>query len=302
VALASGASRLPLPLIVYLSHALLLLGGGAVAAFVAKQILGYLAAALREVELRRKMDKIHNELGLARDIQQGLLPRCAPEAGPFQVAGWNQPADQTGGDYFDWQELPDGKLAVTIADVTGHGIAPALMMAVCRAYARASFPVDTGLTAVMNRLNKFLVADLPQERFVTLAAGVLDPAGGTIEILSAGHGPLLLYEASTKTVRQLEPQGIPLGLIAAIRYQNAVRVQMMAGDVLVMLTDGFLEWESPSGDDFGVERATRFLTSNCDLPPDEFIRGLYAELLAFAGGTPQADDLTALVIKRSAAG
>jgi serine phosphatase RsbU (regulator of sigma subunit) len=291
-------SVIAFPPVFYVSHVMVLLGGGFAAAAVTKQILGYLQGALREAELRRKIDKIEHELDIARNIQQGLLPRNAPNAGRFQIAGWNEPADQTGGDYYDWQELPDGKLAVTIADVTGHGIAPALVMAVCRAYARASFPANGCITKVMNLLNRLLVADLPSERFVTLAAVVLDPAASGIQILSAGHGPLLVYEAATHQVRQLNASGIPLGLISAIKYGAPEQFQMMSGDMMVMLTDGFFEWENASGNDFGIERVERFLMNNHRLTPEQIIKGLYTELLVFAAGSPQLDDLTAVVIKR----
>jgi serine phosphatase RsbU (regulator of sigma subunit) len=299
LALASPrASVVEFPAVFYVSHSVVLLGGGLAAAAVSKQILRYLEGALREVELRRKVDKIEHELDIARNIQQGLLPAGAPNAGSFQIAGWNEPADQTGGDYYDWQELPDGKFAVTIADVTGHGIAPALVMAVCRAYARASFP-DGCITDVMNRLNRLLVADLPSERFVTLAGVVLDPATAKLQILSAGHGPLLVYEAASNKVRQLNANGIPLGLISAIKYGAPENLQLMPGDMVVMLTDGFFEWENASGNDFGIDRVERFLINNRQLTPEEIIKGLYTELLVFAGGSPQMDDLTAVVIKRA---
>jgi hypothetical protein len=94
---------------IFIAHAMLLLAGRLLASAAAKQITGYLEGALREAELRGQMDRINHELELARDIQQGLLPKAPPEAGPLRVAGMNVPADQTGSDYYDWHELPDGR-------------------------------------------------------------------------------------------------------------------------------------------------------------------------------------------------
>ena len=131
-----------LPMTVYFIYAGMILTGGLVAAVVASRIRTHVAAALREAELKNKLDQVNHDLDIARSIQQDLLPAQSPTLENFDVAGWNQPADQTGGDYFDWQSLPDGRLAISLGDATGHGIGPALVSALCRAYARASLVVD----------------------------------------------------------------------------------------------------------------------------------------------------------------
>src|SRR5204862_4204602 len=112
---------------------------------------------------------------VARSIQQSLLPQESPQISGFEIAGWNQPADETGGDYFDWKSLPDGKVVVTLADVTGHGIGPALLAVVCRAYARASFTVSQTLTAAFDHINQALGSDLSSGRFATFVAAVCCP-------------------------------------------------------------------------------------------------------------------------------
>ena len=136
----STTDRFPFP--VYFVYAGLILGAGIIAAAVARQIRGYVTAALREAKLQSDLEHINHDLDIARSIQRGLLPAIAPQLDNFEIAGWNQPADETGGDYFDWQVLPDGQLAISVGDATGHGIGPALISALCRAYARASFLAD----------------------------------------------------------------------------------------------------------------------------------------------------------------
>src|SRR5258708_6193441 len=126
---AARLAAFPRP--VYYAYAGMILAGGVLAAIVSGQIRGHVAAALREAELESELERVHHDLDIARSIQQGLFPANSPSSNQFEVAGWNQPADQTGGDYFDWQALPDGRLAVSLADATGHGIGPALVSASC---------------------------------------------------------------------------------------------------------------------------------------------------------------------------
>src|SRR6185437_2640953 len=126
------------PLTVYIIYAGVIFTGGILAAVVAGRIRTHVAAALREAELKSKLDQVDHDLDIARSIQQDLLPAHSPILENFDVAGWNEPANETGGDYFDWQSLPDGRLAISLADATGHGIGPALVSALCRAYARAN--------------------------------------------------------------------------------------------------------------------------------------------------------------------
>ena len=125
--------------------------GGLVAGVVAGEIRKHVNAALREAETKRQLERLEHDMQVARSIQQSLLPSTAPQIEGFQIAGWNQPADQTGGDYFDWQHLPSGRVVVALGDVTGHGIGSALLAAVCRAYARANLTMEDGLLTAMER-------------------------------------------------------------------------------------------------------------------------------------------------------
>lgn len=287
------------PLAMYSTYAVLVLLGGMGAAAVARQIKTHVGAALREAEARRKLDRIENDLNIARAIQQGLLPQDKPDVRGFDIAGWNQPADQTGGDYYDWQRLPDGRLAISVADVTGHGIGPALVTAVCRAYSRASFPDPHPLGTIMDRVNDLLVGDLRDGRFVTFVVSVLNPVDGTAEIASAGHGPVLLYRAAAGDVITLEAQGIPFGIAADFGFGPSETVPLGVGDALVLLTDGFFEWANDAGELFGVERLERSIQRHGALSARELIAALYRDVKDFAGGTAQLDDLTAVVVRRT---
>ena len=288
-------------LVVSTIYAALIFTGGILAAFVASRIRTHVAAALREAELKSKLEQVSHDLDIARSIQQDLLPAQSPTLENFDVAGWNEPADQTGGDYFDWQSLPNGRLAISLGDATGHGIGPALVSALCRAYARASLVADNEHHQVLDRLNRLLADDLSANRFVTFALIFLDPTTSVVEVLSAGHGPILWYKHATNEVENLEAQGIPLGMIAGVSYEKAIVIQLAPSDMIVVVTDGFYEWENPDGEEFGLQRLESVILQSHGCSAEELISRLRFSVEDFCKGTEQKDDLTAVVLKRKAA-
>lgn len=262
-----------------------------------------LAAAqehLREgIVARLRLEKVERDLDLAREIQRGLLPAVAPEIPGFDIAGWNLPADETGGDFFDWAPLPDGEISFTLADVTGHGIGPALIVSEYRAYLRAATTgVDADLGAVLSHVNRLLHADIPDGRFVTAAIGVLSPAASRLELLSAGHGPVLYLDAKSDTVHEWKADTVPLGIVPEIDTETPRVVDMAPGDMLLLVTDGFFEWTNDASEQYGVERLVAFMRTHRGLDAAAFIAALHEDVLAHAAGTPQADDLTAFVVRR----
>jgi serine phosphatase RsbU (regulator of sigma subunit) len=265
------------------------------------QRLGEAQDGMREgLKARMKLDKIERDLDIARDIQRGLMPDEVPDTPGFEVQGWSQPADQTGGDYFDWMELPNGRTLITLADVTGHGIGPALIVSVCRAYMRAAaIDVDVALANAVSKVNDLLHADIPVGRFVTAAIGVLDPAANEMALISAGQAPLLYYHAATGEIENWSADQMPLGIAAGIPFDAARRLAFEPGDALILTTDGFFEWANAEGEQWGIERLEAFVRSHAADPPSEFIEGLHAAVVAHAAGEVQPDDLTVVVVKRS---
>jgi len=296
----SDAHSDALPMTVYYLYSGLIVVGGILAAVVSNRIRAHVAAALREAELNNKLEQVNHDLDIARSIQQDLLPSESPNLEDFEVAGWNEPANQTGGDYFDWQSLPDGRLAISLGDATGHGIGPALVSALCRAYARASLMADDEHHQVLDRLNCLLADDLSANRFVTFALIFLDPAKSEVEVLSAGHGPILWYKHATHEVENLEAQGIPLGMIAGVSYEKALVRRLAPNDMIVLVTDGFYEWENANGEEFGLHRLESVVRQSPDRSAKEVIARLRFAVEDFCQGTEQKDDLTAVVLKRKA--
>jgi len=264
------------------------LAGQAGVAIQRQSLLGHLVAKQR----------IERELDIARTIQQALLPREPPAFSGFDIAGWNRPADATGGDSYDFYPLPDGRLAITIADATGHGIGPALVISATRAFFRGVTLQTRDLARAVSDVNDLLCADLLEGRFVTAFFGILGPLDGSVEFLSAGQGPLLVFSAADAGVDELPTQGLPLGIMPGFDYGQSVTHRLAAGDALVLLTDGFYEWQRPDGEQFGTERVAEVIRRHHREPASVWIERLVAAVVAFSEGTPQADDLTAVVVRR----
>lgn len=280
------------------TYAICLFMGGFVAAVVAREFRSQVEAALREAETRREMQHLQHDLDVARSIQQSLLPHSMPHVSGWDIAAWNQPADQTGGDYYDWQPLSNGKVLMALADVTGHGIGPALLASVCRAYARSNFRTQGSFLKAMEEINTALAADVKEGRFITFVAAILGPDSPSVELLSAGHAPLFVYWLKHDRFDLMEAQALPLGISEAFLSEPPSTLEMGSGDLLMLATDGFFEWANATEERFGTDRLSASLRANCNRPASEIISDLYQDVLKFAGGTQQMDDLTAIVLKR----
>lgn len=279
-------------------YAVIFIMGGVLAGVVAREVQENVQAALREAETQRELESVQHDLQVARSIQQSLLPDEKPKLAGFEIAGWNQPADDTGGDYFDWMSLPDGRLAVMLADVTGHGIGPALLAASSRAYARASFETQPDIVSAFRHMNAAMAGDLDPRRFVTFAAVMCSPNPGKVQVFSAGHAPLFFYSAADDRFWEMEAHAPPLGILPILAGDPPVEMSLGPGDLILLATDGFFEWENAAAEQFGSQRLETAVRASRHMAPEEMIQKIYQDVLAFAAGTEQKDDLTAVVIKR----
>jgi len=282
-----------------LTYGISLIVVGVTAAVVAREFRAQVEAALREAETRRKMEHMQHDLDVARSIQQSLLPHSMPQVAGWDIAAWNQPADQTGGDYYDWQPLPNGKFITVLADVTGHGIGPAMLASVCRAYARTNFRNQDSFLKAMEEINSAVAADVREGRFITFVAAIFGPDKPTVELLSAGHAPLFLYRRKNNTFDMMEAHGLPLGISDAFLSDPPHSLELAPGDLLLLATDGFFEWENAREEQFGHDRLAQTIRAAREKSSAEIISILHQDVLQFAGGTKQMDDLTAIVLKRA---
>ena len=237
------------------------------------------------------------ELQVARQIQQQLMPEHDPDLNNFDIAGWSLAANQTGGDYYDWLVLPDGKLLFNIADVTGHGVGSAIIASICRSYFRALAQGGLTLKAIVENINRMIMPDLTDGKIITAAMGILDPEECMLNFFSAGHGSVFYFSAANKQIEQWQAHDIPIGVATDMQAEPTCGYRFEKGDILAIVTDGFFEWENHHSEQYGTERLCRIITDYHELHPKKLIQQLYVRVQEHGNGISQSDDLTALIIK-----
>jgi len=241
--------------------------------------------------------KMQQAMDVARDIQHSLLPRENPRVPGFDIAGWCQTCDETGGDYYDFVDLGDGVLGIALGDVTGHGIGPALLMTAARAFLRATVTLGLDIQQVMMNMNDQLSRDVEDGRFMTLIYAVLNPGTRGLRYSSAGHDPMLVLRAGSDEFLLRESTGLPLGIMEDVEFPEGEPVRIDPGDLAVMATDGFPEAMNPDNDAFGPERTQQAILDSRDRNAADIIQYVHERCVAFCGEAPQRDDLTMVVIK-----
>lgn len=262
----------------------------------------YHIAFVRDITARRAAERAlraaEEEFGLARDIQQRLFPRRASQLPGLDIAGKTYPAVQTGGDYYDFLTMPEGDVGLVVSDVSGHGMGPALIMAETRAYLRlaARNRRDAGL--VLTLANRVLAEDLEDgTQFVTSLLVRLVPDQRVMTFANAGHTAGYVLGAEGTVRLQLARQGPPLGVLAETEYRESPPFPLSRGDVLLLLTDGIEETESPAGEIFGTERLLSEVRAHQHLPAADILRAIWKAAEQFSAGQPQKDDWTLIVAK-----
>ncbi|MBN2582621.1 MAG: SpoIIE family protein phosphatase [Planctomycetes bacterium] len=242
--------------------------------------------------------EIERDLDVARRIQKALMPREVPDAPGFDIAGWSEPADQTGGDMYDLFATPTGEVGFLLGDATGHGIGPALMISETRAAIRAVASDCSDLAKILAVANELLVNDASDGRFVTLLAGLLDGQTKRIRYSSAGQGPTFLLRRDGGRVESLEPTGLPLGIMVGPEWPE-VELTMTPGDLLLVVSDGILECANAANDMIGADRFVAEVQRHRDRSAAEIVEAIARMTEDFAAGEPFRDDRTAIVIKRT---
>jgi phosphoserine phosphatase len=261
------------------------------------------AVALQRVRMTAALiegEKMRAGLEMAREVQMSTLPAAMPGVPGYDVCGAFRPAELTGGDAFDLASL-DGGLLVVLADATGHGIAPALSVTQMQAMLRIAFRMGADLESAFRHVNDRLAETLPADRFITAFVGILDPQAHRIRFHSGGQAPILHYSAAEKACRQHGPTSFPMGAMPLAAMKPAATLDMLPGDILVLLSDGFYERENAAGEAFGEERVQAIVRERRDASTAGLLAALQQAVDAFAGAAPQQDDMTAVLVKREGA-
>lgn len=261
----------------------------------------HFVSVLRDTTEQIRLERSELEMRLGSSVQQKLFPRSHPALPGYDIAGAVAPASATCGDYYDFIALPDGRLALAIADVSGHGVGSALIMTAMRAYLRSLTRVFASPDRLADELNRLLFADLEEDRFVTMILGVLDGTAGTLDWINLGHPAGYVLDRSGAVKAELRSTSRPLGLFPDLTCATGPLVALDPGETLVLLTDGVLEAGSPDGREFGRDAALAVLRSAHDRSADEMATQLVAAVLAHTEGQPRVDDVTTVVCKRGPA-
>lgn len=237
------------------------------------------------------------EFALARQIQQGLLPKAMPVMPGFAFGGASRFAQETGGDYYDFFPLLDGGLCIAIGDASGHGISAALVMEETRASLRALALTGADAGAIVALTNRCLVTDLPMGQFVTLFLARLDPGTRSLVYCNAGHPSGYVLDQHGEVRLVLQSTDIPLGLDSTAEFPAAPATTLLPGDLVLLFTDGVTETFSPGDSLFGIGRMLDVVRAHRRKSPTEIVQALFSAVADFSGNHAQLDDITAVIIK-----
>jgi phosphoserine phosphatase RsbU/P len=265
-----------------------------------RQILDALAADAasildnaRLVERERERQRLEQEIGIARDIQQALLPKNFRDYPHLSVSGINFPCLAVGGDYFDVFPLGDNRTAFLLADVSGKGLGAALCTNLLQG-ALSGMTLGTDPARVFNHVNRFLCDHSEIGRYATMFFGILDDKGH-LDYINAGHpSPFLIRHGVAEDV--FTEGSYPVGLVPEAEY-TAVSLKLEPGDTLVLFSDGVTEAMDPAEQLFGVPRLKEVLTGHMQTPLEELQKIVLESVENFAHGASQADDLTLLLVR-----
>jgi sigma-B regulation protein RsbU (phosphoserine phosphatase) len=240
------------------------------------------------------------EFSVAQKAQAQMLPLRPPDLPGLDVAAICRPAREVGGDLFDFVSLKDGRWAFVVADVSGKGVPAALYMTLTKGLLVSVAADHADPDRIIKEINGHLYRGGRRGVFVTLALAAIDPEARTIQCVRAGHNPLLWRQTRRGRTIWLSPAGIGLCLAAGRLFDRSISVesiQLEPGDFFVLYSDGITEAMNSNGDEYGQERLSEVLSRSDALEAAETCDRVLAEVAAFAGSTPQHDDITLVVVR-----
>ena len=263
---------------------------------------GYVGDVINEMTVGlREREKMHQSMELAREVQQNLLPRGAPQQKGLDIAGRSIYCDQTGGDYFDFLEVGppgDNTIGLVVGDVSGHGVPASLLMATVRALMRQRSLLPGGPAQVINDVNMHLSRDVEDSgQFMTLFYLVIDPAHRSLQWVRAGHEPAVLYDPFRDVFEELRGSGVALGIDENWKYREEGRSGLLSGQVILIGTDGIWESRNSEGRMFGKEALLDLIRKNAAASAEEILGAIIDSVKHFQQDIEPEDDITLVVAK-----
>ena len=256
------------------------------------KVAGTIGVALDITDQQR----MEQSLTAAQKIQEYLLPKTAPEYEGFDIAGACLAAEKCSGDYFDFIPMSNGQLAIVLADASGHGFGPAILAATVRSYLRSAALQGREIHEMLTVANWLLVADSAPDQFVTLFCVQIDAAKSTFVYAAAGHQAYLVDAHGLADL--LKSNCMPLGIEENEMFPLSQTIVLRAGDILLLCTDGILEAQAENGEQFGHHRLIKLVHQKREKSAADTVKSIYKSVRHFTKDAgPQADDLTAVVVK-----
>lgn len=257
------------------------------------------AISLQKAMLHRQLleqELIRKQLETAREVQSRLFPRSAPSLAGYDIVGICLPADEIGGDYFDYIPLSRTRLGLAVADVSGHGIPSALVMTAFRALLRTKARGKASPARMVTMINRLLPEFTGNNHFVTVLYTILDAPTGDLTFVSCGH-PLPLMVRSDGEVNTLEPHNAALGIFESMQFIEETD-HLAVGDILALYTDGLVELMNQQGNAFGTQRLVKILRDNQGNDSAALINKVIEAAQVYSDSTSFRDDLTLVIVQR----
>jgi sigma-B regulation protein RsbU (phosphoserine phosphatase) len=246
--------------------------------------------------IAQNLYSLQQDLEIAKKIQSRLLPPKPAIAG-YDLDVYYQPAGEVGGDFYDFLPLEDGRTGLLVADASGKGLAGALLMVEARAMIRTMASMSSSPREILGAVNRVLLRDLEKGRFVTAFLALLDPRRGSMTVANAGHTPMLICREIGKTLVEVLPKGLVLGVMPDAKFSAALEeetVPLYPGDRFLLYSDGVTELMNPVSEEFGTERLGTWMRVNSHLWSEDALKSLVAALELHQAGQAQSDDITIL--------
>jgi len=254
---------------------------------------------VRLVEELRHREGVQASLEVAREIQRGFMPRRLPTIPGYELGCWWFANEAIGGDYCDVLSLRDGRFGLAIADVSGHGLGPSLIMASLRAALHAMVLEHSEPEVLLNLLARSLAKDLQEGRFITMVFAALDPRQNFLQYANAGHAPALHFESDSGEFMPLESTGMPLGVLDRPEYPQGWPIDLSPGDIIILATDGIVEAMDRNNKQFGLVRMQEIIRRLARRPVPEIVQSVGLEVERHYQAASPPDDLTILAIRRN---
>lgn len=251
-------------------------------------------------------ERMLKEIEVASQIQKTLLPGKLPDIPGLELDAFYRAAQTVGGDLYDIFQIDDNRYCLVVADVSGKGVPASLVMSMLRTVIQIYAHQTDSAREILVKVNSYMAESSPPGIFVTVLLAILDASQGTLDLVSAGHNPIMIYRADSKKIENVNPSGMPLGIRATLAASFADRLEQVQltlgeGDLFIMYTDGITEACDREGTFFGENRLTEFLLAELAKAPDRPISELTKELISriddFSGFARQADDITFIMAR-----